>query len=305
MKRFFTLCFVLFLSSLPTFAVAFQSEISLKRDGYVFTPSPRDCVTRDICDLKEVVFRIEQFRLPPLDDEEGDIDLLGTRLYASYETTQIDQLEKYVFVQFIRGCSFFSVLRDDGTIDEHFGRARAAMFGRLMIFRHPLWSIDSNGHDPAYSASAEFPGYRHYLAQWREPAPKWVPDDEKGDLYGETKPTVPRLFMTDLPIAAWHRPDGLAQNASFEFRTCLYKTADVPIQTEGEHDVHFEEPVVCWNWKHNFVYNHPLKHFDQPETVAPICMRPFTPEEERIEKFLREPKEVATTIDAPSTREEK
>lgn len=303
MKRFFVSSFVLLTTFLPFTAAAFQNNILLKRDGFVFTPSPSDCVLRDICDLKKVVFRIEQFRLPPVPDEEGDIDLLGTRLYASYETMQIDQLEKYAFVQFIRGCAFYSLLKDDGTVDEHFGRARAAMFDRMMIFRHPLWSIDSNGPDPAYSASAEFPESRHYLAQWSKKISERVPE-EQGDLYGETKPTVPSLFITDLPIAAWYRPDGLTQNVSFEFRTCLYKTAEVPIEAKGEHDVNFAEPIACWEWKHNFVYNYTTKRFDQSETVAPICMRPLTPEEEQIEKFLRAPKNVADTIDVPAHEEE-
>lgn len=300
MKHYLSVASQIFIALFPSAVFAQSLEVLLKRDGMIFSPSAEDCAARDICDLKQVVFRLEQYRLPPA-DEENDMDLLGTKLYASYETARIDQLEKYVFVQFIHGCGFYRKMKNDGAVNEYLGLARLAIAGGRMIFRHPLWSIDSNGPDPVYSANKEFSGYRHYLAEWEAEVPEWVPY-KQGNLYGEDMPTVPRLFMTDMPSPAWYRSDGWSQNVSFEFRTCLYKTSDVPKEIYDEHDEHFADPVVCWSWKHRFVYNYILKRFDQPETTDPTCVRPLTPKEEEIDKALREQKKSADAV-IPSSEE--
>jgi hypothetical protein len=163
-------------------------------------------------------------------------------------------------------------------------------------FRHLDWSVDSIDNDPMFTSLSSAPEERHYFAEWLNPGARWTPG-VLGNFYGEQKPKFPRLYVSDnAPIS--YVIDGVAQNVSFEFRMCLYKTADVPRSIRSD-EVNFAPPIACYNWGSSNIYNHAEKKFEHPKGVASVCQRPYTPDEERRNHFLNgtaDPKETVEPL---------
>lgn len=257
---------------------------TIDRDGYAFTVDPVACKTNDTCDLKRVEFRKRGYRILP--EFPNDVDIYGTEFYASYETATIADLEKYVFVQFIRGCIFTARPEIEGERRVAFNVARRCV-NKRMTFRHLGWELDSEDDNPSSTSDRDVPGDTHFYAQWSVKPPKGIPD-KQGKLYGEERPTVPRLYITDRPEPSVYVPDRHeARNASLEFRTCLYKTSTLPRKVRDERDIDYGEPVVCWAWDHNFVYDFVKGVFVRLDRVTPLCETPFTEEEKKRDDVLR------------------
>jgi hypothetical protein len=262
-------------------AQATESRIVLEKKEHLFTPDQKTCAIKDICELKGVVFRVEQMRSPA--ENSDDIEIYGTDIYASYETRSLEMLPKYAFAQFIRGCVYRSSLSTDGKVTTYFSVIRQYMGKGRYPFRHRDWSLDSVDADPIFASEPSAPEERHYFYEWLSPSTHWKPGFV-GHFYGEQKPTFPQLYVSDnVPVA--YIFDGVAQNVSFEFRMCLYKTADVP-RNVGLHETNFASPIVCYDWGSSNVYDHAQKKFDHPKGVAGVCQRPFTPDEERRNRFM-------------------
>jgi hypothetical protein len=266
-----------------TGAHAAESRIVIEKKEQPFIPDVKTCAAKDICDLKSVVFRTEQMRSPA--ENSDDIEVYGTDLYASYETRSLETLPKYAFVQFIRGCVYRSVLGADGKVGTYFSVIRRYMGNGRYPFRHRDWSLDSIDSDPIFTSEPSEPEERHYFSEWLSPSTHWKPGF-LGHFYGEQKPTSPQLYVSDnAPLA--YVFDGVAQNVSFEFRMCLYKTTDVPRSVRSSNEITFASPIVCYDWGSSNVYNHMQKTFDHPKGVVGVCQRPFTPDEERRNRFMR------------------
>ena len=219
-----------------------------------------NCADRDICDLKRVLFISEDFEIASVSGIYG----YGTRLYATYETATFATLEKYAFVNFIRGAVFNSV-RDSETkevaikYDVAYGN-----FNEWIVYKIPSWIIDAGGPSPVYMSVEGFPSHEFY--RWKKnvfPAP-WVTHEER--IYGWEKPTVPRLYVDDEPEFA-HASDDAAHNVSLEFKMCLYKIKDIPIATTRDN-TEFAQPLFCFPWRSSFVYNHDLRKFESPEGLV-------------------------------------
>jgi hypothetical protein len=265
-----------------TGAQAVESRIVLDKKEQSFTPDSKTCAEKNICDLKSVVFRVEQMRSPAKDHD--DIDIYGTDFYASYETTSIEMLQKYAFVQFIRGCVYRSHVGLGGNVETNFSVVRWYMGDGRYPFRHLDWSLDSFDDDPVYSSESSQIEGRHYFSEWLDRSTHWKPGFV-GNFYGEEKPTFPKLYVSDnAPIAYIYAE--VAQNVSFEFRMCLYKTADVPRKARSD-EIDFAVPIVCRDWESSNVYDHAQKTFAHPKGVVGVCQRPFTPDEERRNRFMR------------------
>jgi hypothetical protein len=263
-------------------ADAAESRIVLDKKEQSFVPDAKTCAEKDLCDLKSVVFRVEHMRSPA--ENKDDIEIYGTDLYASYETRSLETLPKYAFVQFIRGCVYRSLLGIDGKIETHFSIVRQYMGNGRYPFRHLDWSLDSVDRDPVYASEPSVPEERHYFSEWLEPSKQWKPGSA-GNYYGEKKPYFPKLYVTDnAPLA--YVFSGVAQNVSFEFRMCLYKTTDIPRSTRPD-ELNFAQPIVCYDWKSSNIYDHAQETFDHPNGVVGVCQRPFTPDEEKRNRFLR------------------
>ncbi len=253
------------------------------------------CSERGDCDLKEVVFFVEDDEFPLDASIPGDFLGRSTMFMAGIETESVAALKNYVFVQFIRGCMWNSTKNPDGSVTTRFGIARDHL-GNRTHFVHRDWTVDSMDQEPVYSADGEN-GDRHFFLQWSDQRPKWIPD-RQGKLFGEEAPTVPFGFVTDFPspLATFRPADpntkdfrgapGEAVNRSLEFRMCLYRTADAPLITDGSTKG-FGTPIVCYDWKSSYVFDHELGIFTSPQGIHGECARPLSREEQNNEESLR------------------
>jgi hypothetical protein len=253
----------------------------LGRRSQSFVNDPSSCAADDTCALKgaSLAWRKE---IHTFDFGEGPDRNWFTRMWASYETRSVSDLERFAFVQFIRGC-IFSERRDASGRSERSFHMSKTNFGRSLIFRFPEWTVDSQDSDPMYFTRDDIPGPRHY------PYLVGVPLESDFswstvDYFGKGAPENPVLTVSDIPTMASLDPrkdaDGTrwneATNASLEFRTCLYRTADVPARSKpGETD--FGKPIHCFDWDHSFVYDFKKRKFVQARGIDPFCSEPDQP----------------------------
>lgn len=217
-----------------------------------------DCRKNKTCDLKNVEYFVEDYKVGIGGDHN-----YGTRFFARFETKKVQDLEKYVFVQFIRGCDFSSsvmsgevVTRQDVSYPRDAGSIK---------FKFPEWTIDSYDFDPVYSTvsgESRFFGYR-----WNTVPGSFATDTEK--LYGQEKPPDPQVYIVDHPGSAFFY-NGVAHNISLQFRTCIYRIEDVPAQV-SHGDINFAEPLNCYEWSSSFVYNHSTSQFENLSSISPAC----------------------------------
>ncbi len=218
----------------------------------------KDCKKTKTCDLKKVEYFVEDYRV----FVDGAYSY-GTRFFARYETKSVKNLEKYVFVQFIKGCGFYSKLVEGQVVT-----AQEVDYPRdkgNILFRFPEWTIDSRDEDPVYSTfpdESRFFGYR-----WNTVPNSFSTRTEK--LYGEKKPKSPKLYVVDHPGSAFYT-NSSAKNISLQFRIGIYRTKDVPVSVAYDN-VNFAEPLHYYEWSSSFVYDHLTERFENPSGVVPAC----------------------------------
>lgn len=251
---------VLMAFLVSTFAFAQDSKVEiLSREEKIFVNN--DCKENNSCDLKGVEYFVEDYKV----GEEGDYSY-GTRFFARFETKSVRKLKKYVFVQFIKGCLFSSRMTD-GWVEIMYNRTyHRNDKTKAVIFKFPNWSIDSGDFDPAYST---YPGLsRFYGFRWNTVFDSFSANTE--ELYGKKKPKVPRLYIFDRPSQAFYL-SGWAHNVSLQFRTCIYKSKDVPAKVSYDN-VNFAVPINCYEWNSSFVYNHATNEFESHPEVVSACL---------------------------------
>ena len=276
--------------------------ISLGTGGQTFENTKEECAKNDTCDLKQIFFRKEDYFMPADTAELSDPIIYGTKMIAGYITHDVEQLTNYLFVQFNRGCMWYSHLDEAKQhIVTEFGIVREYLGVRKTQNVFPEWVVDTNDNDPA-ATSGEV-GNRHFLLQWSEKVPLGIPNVQ-GNLFGEKRPTIPFGYITDMPGPAVYAPGiGQARNMSLEFKTCLFKTKDVSLVTNG-HDVDVTRAVFCINWESKFVYDHKQQKFETPKGIHQECGREWTVRE----KFVREhsnEKELKILEDTPAKEDNK
>jgi len=292
------LFFVMFLTALSPPVLARHDEwkanrktqqndtraIPLTQEEKVFDNSSPDCQKNNTCDLKRVIFRKEEYITSP--SEPMDIEIHGTRMLLGYKTANVAALLDYVVVQFTCGCMWYSHPADDKKdlrdVTE-FGIIRYQL-GEKMQHVFPNLAVDSVDSDPAYGSGE---GNRHYYVQWAKSTPEWIPD-RQGKLIGEELPTFPFAFVTDMPGPAFYSQRLLyATNMSLEYKTCVFKTTDVPLKTNGT-DLSTEKAIVCFDWESKFAYNHATQRFEHHKGIHPECKRPFSLREEFYRKHSQD-----------------
>ncbi|OGN22771.1 MAG: hypothetical protein A2918_01375 [Candidatus Yanofskybacteria bacterium RIFCSPLOWO2_01_FULL_42_49] len=247
MKKAVLPMFLLSLVSLLTMPAIGQDKepriISRSRELFENT----NCIATNTCDLKQIRYLAEDYEIMV----DGGYHY-GTRLFAWYITETVENLENYAFVQFIKGCQYQSTDNNNTT-----WVARDYFLERI-LFKHKNWVIDSIDSDPVYYST---PNSRHF---------NYKQDEEK--TYGANKPTLPELYITDRPGTAFYISP-TAKNISLAFKTCLYRTSDVPIKTTPDN-INFAEPISCFYWSSSWVYNHDKDKFENPPQISPVCDKP-------------------------------
>ncbi len=198
--------------------------------------------------------------------------LTDTRFFYDAETP--DRIEDFAIVQWIKGCMFHSKAQN-GKVTRSRSISRNH-FGQNVPFQHRDWEIDSDSADPIYTNYETFG--RHALLRWIKD-PKSL-DAETTKYYGQEKPTHGAVFATDLPgtgflIMGSGKGEGEAQNASLEFRTCLFKKIDLPTSTtKSGANIDASRAIRCVAWSHQFVWNFAKGRMTEPKVIDPFCEAP-------------------------------
>ncbi len=188
--------------------------------------------------------------------------LTDTRMIVDAKSP--DKIEDTAVVQWIRGCVFSSDATGRKTLD-----VSRQHFGRIKTFKHPTWEIDSDSTDPIYSSYA--PHGRFALLRWNQ-NPK-SSDAETATYYAAKRPPHGVTFVTDLPASAFASKFNDAQNVSLEFRTCLFKTSDLPATTSPDGaNLPEQSAIWCVSWDHKFVYDFKSQTMTKPSQIDAICL---------------------------------
>lgn len=223
-----------------------------------------NCKATDTCDLKE--FKVESYDFKVTFSDKTFS--LGTSAFMSYTTQDVANLEDYAIVQQIKGCHFDSYKNPaTGEVEKTLGYSRE-FFGEIIKYKHSNWVIDSIDTDPMYNNSIS--GLRHGSHRWNTVKGSYDKKTEK--LYGRELPKSPTLYVSDLPGSAFI-DSGFAKNISLQFKTCIYKTRDIPLILNPE-DVNFKEAISCLNWSSSFIYNHDSAKYETKTDIDPVCLNP-------------------------------
>lgn len=247
MKKLIFISFILLPFFLPG-----NSAADFTGKGHVHTLSETqrvflnpDCRSTDSCDLKRFTLTTSVYEVWFSDDPNYPTH--GNGVIIEYETGTVAALEKYAIVQFVKGCVYHSSKNGRGAITRDLSYV-VPSFGENIPFCFPEWVIDSVDSDPAYNSDPEYG--RFYLLRWNKPGSY---DHRTHKYYGADKPTKPVLYMTDNPAGAFVTGTGV-KNAALQFNTCIFKASDVPAQTRRD-DIHFAEPITCFEWQNVYVYD--------------------------------------------------
>lgn len=260
--------FVYFLALLTP---ALSIEASPLDNEKILTFENTNCQSNDTCDLSEVKFKSENYQVKV----HGDL-YQGTRLFAEYKTANLPALEKYGFVQFIKGCHFSSKVIN-GKVQKELAYSRH-FFGGTIAYTHPTFVIDSVDMDPFYNSDREpdqngfdldILKYRYLLYRWNTVPGSF--DKKTQKYYGREKPITPSLYVTDYPgVANFSSSTREAHNISLKLKMCVYKTDEIPLQLKPE-EINFATPITCFDWSSSFIYDHENEKFEAKAEIDPFC----------------------------------
>ncbi|MEI7529678.1 MAG: hypothetical protein WCK76_12130 [Elusimicrobiota bacterium] len=236
----------------------------------VFVWSNPECQNK-ACEVKAVRFASWDYRITA----QGELSF-ASGFSAHYRTDKVESLEKYGFVQWIKGCVFDSEvengkLKYSHTYSRPYWQHGAEEQDHYASFHHPVLALDSVDADPVYASSPGVPHPGGY---------KW--NRVRGSIangsmvrYFNEQPVMPELYVTDYPSTSFTYTLGgakVAKNTSLTFRTCLYRIADIPKVTAPETEI-FPGALVCYDWSSSHIYNHASKVFEAWDRLHPECAR--------------------------------
>ena len=249
-------------ASLFLFPVVAQSNVTRgEMTTQIFKNA--NCAATDSCDLKEFKLRKYDYKVST---SEGISH--GSGAFTSFKTDKTENLEKYAVVQFMRGCTYIDALDEQGNSAKRFNFVKES-FGEITLFKYPNWIIDSLDKDPIYSSYSATA--RHGFNRWNKVENSINHETEA--YFVNEKPTRPELYVRDFPGVAFVGPFG-PKNISYEFRTCLYKTSEVPQETRAD-DLNFADPIHCFEWQSSFIYNHQTKKYETKPDLDSACLEPL------------------------------
>ncbi|HWP60283.1 MAG TPA: hypothetical protein VNL14_20480 [Candidatus Acidoferrales bacterium] len=220
-----------------------------------------DCRSTGTCDLKR--FKLTTYVHEVWFSDDPNYPTYGNSAIMEYETDSVEALEKYAIVQFIKGCVFLSAEDATGGITRDV-RETSRSFGETVPLCFPKWVIDSQDADPVYNSDPEY-GRFHWL-RWNKPGSY---DNRTQRFYGYEKPKVPIVYVADHPSGAFVSETGV-KNTALQFNTCIFRARDVPAATRREN-IHFAEPIACFEWQNVYVYDFAKKRFEtDPAYIAKL-----------------------------------
>jgi len=251
---------------------ATHARADFTRKGHVHTLSETrqefinsDCRPTDSCDFKKFTLTFLAHEIWFSDDPKHPT--LANGAIMEYETGSVAAIEKYALVQFVKGCVFTSARNRRGEItrDINYG---VSSFGETVPLCFPEWVIDSQDDDPVYNSEPE--RGRFHLLRWNLPGSHERASEK---YYGEEKPKTPVVYLTDYPAGAFITATGV-KNTALNFRSCIYKSRDVPKRTRRD-DVHFARPLGCFEWQNVYVYDFDQQRFRTEWSGFPVGEEPL------------------------------
>lgn len=260
MKLLVTLLVMFVLFFAPVWGLAYNGEFKILRERKSIFLNEK-CQSAENCDLVSVEYLVQDYKIGIGNDYS-----FGTRLFVRYRTKSIADLENYAIVQFLKGCVFETSLKN-GEVTVHRG-ITVEHFGEFKEFKFKDWAIDSIDSDPVYYSSNGLP--RHYYYKWSKTG-KFPTDWQHDEMFfGRQSPPQPELYVSERPGGTAFKTEFDAKNISLQFRTCIYKTKDVPSETTP-NDLNFAKPVHCFDWKSSFLYNHFKKRYENRNDISEFC----------------------------------
>ena len=243
-----------------------------------------DCKKTNSCDLKS-------FKLKVTNDQDSRQTPYGVRknistyMEGSFEVDSIESMRKYAVVQYIKGCVYQKLSHDDGPAQIRLdGRVRD-FFGKKIPFVHKELVIDSFDDDPIYASYSE--GHdRHGLYKIKQDESKSVLfDDSKYYDYLVEKPQIkkPIMHFSDMPTGSGYNEIKISagenkgkvlktiSNASMIFKTCIFKTKDVPRDLKPT-DTDRSKAIKCFDWSNSHIYNKGTQQFETNSSVDKTCL---------------------------------
>lgn len=222
-----------------------------------------NCAATDSCEFKYLSLRMIETISP---------SIAGTRISAGMKTSSNSALKDFAIVQFHRGCMY---TERNGTV-EFLKRSYMGIGGTP--FHHPNWAVDSGpDNDPIYQSSLRggmddgfgyiYPRKENYYT--KDPFSDRNPEIQQDYYMNNTdNPAVTKLFISDVPTLA--SLDGKI-TASLEFKTCVFKTQDIPRRVTGEEAEFIDKALVCIDWEHNYA---PTEiNMIKLQEIDPVCLR--------------------------------
>lgn len=256
--------------------------------------------------LQEKVFKktndchLESFKHLAIDNQYINFggtpgDSRSTLLGVLWETSSPDCLKDYGVVQYIRGC-IYDITYDlkSGKTEKYFGHVRTSR-GKTIVFKHPVWEVDTVDIDPLYASYSEpdanmanrfnwnkYPKTDKILTNTLESKKEWETFFFYSKYRGymmDAPASQKRIMMTDLPTGSDYRPNAYNNKdaitiSSLEFKTCLYKTKDIPMTgspASFNEPVENGGPIVCFDWSDKTKPNFAKKSLERTEKLDPFC----------------------------------
>jgi hypothetical protein len=229
----------------------------------------KNCQSTKTCNLQE--FRLD-YRNFEVDLPDTLSPSYGLTSYMSYKTKKNKDYEEFAIVQYIKGCVFSS--RREGERIVYMRNYVREFFGELAAFHHPNWVVDSVDSDPMYknfpqeyiNDPAVINKTRHGMYNWS----KYLDfSKEKQNAIYKAKPQSNFFFTVDRPATAF-LAEYEAKNVSLSFKTCIYKTKDLPRSLENPESF-ITNAIHCFPYKHQVHYDHEKNQFFRAKKMHSFC----------------------------------
>ena len=202
---------------------------------------------------------------------------------AIWETTDPSCIRDYGVVQYIRGC-VYSAEKDTATgkIKKYIRHVRESR-GEVIRYKHPKWEVDTVDKDPLYNSNecdrfaihrfVKIPlSLKNDAGSLRKDRDILFHNINYDFVMNDTANTIKQFFITDLPSGSSYTPAEVRGEeevvlSSLEFKTCLYKSGDIP--REGDPKA---EAIQCYDWSDRMEFDFEEKSFKRVGHIDPFCL---------------------------------